>query len=104
MTKAPQRRRGGMNLTQASLSRPASTRVRGPVKPPIVDGALAEPPATMGILLAEDSAVYRHLISGHLNDWGFDLVVAKDGERGVDVSPGTGCSEAGSSRLGSPTG
>ncbi len=80
MTKAPQRRRGGMNLTQASLSRPASTRVRIPVKPPIVDGALAEPPATMGILLAEDSAVYRHLISGHLNDWGFDLVVAKDGE------------------------
>jgi two-component system cell cycle response regulator len=80
MTKAPQRRRGGMNLTQASLSRPASTRVRIPVKPPIVDGALAEPPATMRILLAEDSAVYRQLISGHLNDWGFDLVVAKDGE------------------------
>jgi DNA-binding response OmpR family regulator len=34
----------------------------------------------MKILLAEDSAVYRQLISGHLNDWGFDLVVAKDGE------------------------
>ncbi len=33
----------------------------------------------MKILLAEDSAVYRHLISGHLREWGFDLVIAKDG-------------------------
>jgi two-component system cell cycle response regulator len=33
----------------------------------------------MRILLAEDSAVYRHLISGHLKEWGFDLVIAKDG-------------------------
>jgi diguanylate cyclase (GGDEF)-like protein len=33
----------------------------------------------MRILLAEDSAVYRHLIVGHLKDWGFDLVIAKDG-------------------------
>jgi len=31
------------------------------------------------ILLAEDSAVYRHLITGHLNEWGFDFVCAKDG-------------------------
>jgi two-component system, cell cycle response regulator len=34
----------------------------------------------MKILLAEDSAIYRHLISTHLKEWGFDLVVAKDGE------------------------
>lgn len=34
----------------------------------------------MKILLAEDSAIYRHLITGHLKEWGFDLVVAKDGE------------------------
>ena len=33
----------------------------------------------MKILLAEDSAVYRHLISGHLKEWDFDLVTAKDG-------------------------
>jgi diguanylate cyclase (GGDEF)-like protein len=33
----------------------------------------------MRILLAEDSAVYRHLIVGHMKDWGFDLVIAKDG-------------------------
>ena len=33
----------------------------------------------MKILLAEDSAVYRHLISGHMKDWGFDFVIAKDG-------------------------
>jgi two-component system, cell cycle response regulator len=31
------------------------------------------------ILLAEDSAVYRHLIKSHLDEWGFDLVCAKDG-------------------------
>jgi DNA-binding response OmpR family regulator len=33
----------------------------------------------MRILLAEDSPVYRHLISGHLKERGFDLVIAKDG-------------------------
>lgn len=33
----------------------------------------------MTILVAEDSAVYRHLITGHLNKWGFDFVCAKDG-------------------------
>ena len=33
----------------------------------------------MTILLAEDSAVYRHLITGHLKEWGFEWVCAKDG-------------------------
>jgi diguanylate cyclase (GGDEF)-like protein len=33
----------------------------------------------MKILLAEDSPVYRHLISSHLRDWGFDLQIANDG-------------------------
>jgi two-component system cell cycle response regulator len=37
------------------------------------------------ILLAEDSAVYRHLITGHLNDWGFDYVCAKDGRAAWDL-------------------
>jgi two-component system, cell cycle response regulator len=32
------------------------------------------------ILLAEDSAHYRHLIKAHLTEWGFDLVCAKDGQ------------------------
>jgi two-component system cell cycle response regulator len=32
------------------------------------------------ILLAEDSAIYRHLIQTHLRDWGFNLVCAKDGK------------------------
>jgi two-component system cell cycle response regulator len=32
------------------------------------------------ILLAEDSAIYRHLIESHLKEWGFDFVCAKDGE------------------------
>ena len=35
--------------------------------------------STMKILLAEDPAVYRHLISSHLKEWGFDLQVATDG-------------------------
>ena len=34
----------------------------------------------MEILLAEDSAVYRHLITGHLDEWGFNLVCAHDGQ------------------------
>ena len=33
----------------------------------------------MKILLAEDSPVYRRLISESLKEWGFDLVVAEDG-------------------------
>lgn len=31
------------------------------------------------ILLAEDSALYRHMIGSHLTEWGFDFVCAKDG-------------------------
>jgi len=33
----------------------------------------------MRILLAEDSAVYRHLTGNLLREWGFDVVIAKDG-------------------------
>jgi two-component system, cell cycle response regulator len=32
------------------------------------------------ILVAEDSALYRRLITGHLNEWGFDFVCANDGQ------------------------
>lgn len=39
----------------------------------------------MMILLAEDSAVYRHLISSHLNDWGFDFVCTKDGREAWEL-------------------
>lgn len=35
--------------------------------------------SAMRILLAEDSAVYRHLIGGYLKEWGFDLAVATNG-------------------------
>jgi two-component system, cell cycle response regulator len=31
------------------------------------------------ILLAEDSRVYQHLISGYLREWGFDVELAQDG-------------------------
>jgi len=37
------------------------------------------------ILLAEDSPVYRHLITGHLNEWSFDFVCAKDGRAAWDL-------------------
>jgi diguanylate cyclase (GGDEF)-like protein len=39
----------------------------------------------MRVLLAEDSAVYRHLISSHLKGWGFDPVIAKDGAEAWSV-------------------
>jgi two-component system cell cycle response regulator len=37
------------------------------------------------ILLAEDSPVYRHLITGHLSEWSFDFVCAKDGRVAWDL-------------------
>jgi two-component system cell cycle response regulator len=37
------------------------------------------------ILLAEDSAIYRHLITGHLTEWGFDFVSAQDGREAWDI-------------------
>jgi len=37
------------------------------------------------ILLAEDSALYRHLITGHLNEWGFKYVCANDGREAWDL-------------------
>ncbi len=39
----------------------------------------------MTILLAEDSAIYRHLITGHLNEWGFDFIYTKDGREAWDL-------------------
>ncbi|HYM79109.1 MAG TPA: diguanylate cyclase [Candidatus Dormibacteraeota bacterium] len=41
--------------------------------------------ASMMILLAEDSALYRHLITGHLAEWGFDCICVKDGLQAWDV-------------------
>ena len=34
---------------------------------------------TGSILVAEDSAIYRHLIGAHLQEWGFRFACAKDG-------------------------
>ncbi len=39
----------------------------------------------MTILLAEDSAIYRHLITSHLNEWGFDFVCTKDGREAWEL-------------------
>src|SRR5437660_12139641 len=33
----------------------------------------------MRILRAEDSKVYRHLVTAFLRDWGFEVVIANDG-------------------------
>jgi diguanylate cyclase (GGDEF)-like protein len=37
------------------------------------------------ILVIEDSPVYRHLIVGHLREWGFEMVIAKCGEEGWKI-------------------
>jgi two-component system cell cycle response regulator len=37
------------------------------------------------ILLAEDSALYRSLIGGHLREWAFESVVVEDGQQAWDV-------------------
>src|SRR5579864_2549201 len=39
----------------------------------------------MTILLAEDSALYRHMITGHLAEWGFDFICANDGRQAWDL-------------------
>ena len=39
----------------------------------------------MRILLAEDSKVYRHLVTGFLRDWGFEVVIANDGSEAWDL-------------------
>jgi diguanylate cyclase (GGDEF)-like protein len=37
------------------------------------------------IVLAEDSALYRHMITGHLKEWGFDFVCVGDGREAWEV-------------------
>jgi hypothetical protein len=44
--------------------------------------------------------VYRHLITGHLNEWSFDFVCAKDGCAAWDLLTKTRRAEVGSARLG----
>ena len=46
---------------------------------PVVRREPGKQESTRKILLAEDSWVYRHLISGHLKEWGFDVQIAYDG-------------------------
>jgi two-component system, cell cycle response regulator len=41
------------------------------------------------ILVAEDSKVYRHLISNCLKEWDFDFVVASDGKEAWEIVEGT---------------
>jgi two-component system cell cycle response regulator len=39
----------------------------------------------MRILLAEDSKVYRHLVTAFLRDWGFEAVIANDGSEAWEL-------------------
>jgi two-component system cell cycle response regulator len=39
----------------------------------------------MKILLAEDSVIYRSLIEGLLREWGFDLIVAENGQKAWEI-------------------
>ncbi len=51
-------------------------------KTKVVEVEKASPPPKLAasILIAEDSAIYRHLIEGHLKEWNFDFLCAKDGK------------------------
>jgi len=42
------------------------------------------------ILLAEDSAIYRHLIEAQFKEWGFHYVLAKDGKEAWKLLSGQG--------------
>jgi len=37
------------------------------------------------VLVVDDSPIYRHLISAHLREWGFEVVLANDGVEGWKV-------------------
>jgi two-component system cell cycle response regulator len=73
-------RRAGSGLPQVVSStgkkRHASSAIR--------QGSVRQESSTT-ILLAEDSAIYRHLIGGHLREWGFNLQIANDGAAAWDL-------------------
>jgi len=70
---------GAPTLAEASSDRVVLSKVTGGNALPVGRQESGQQESTMKILLAEDSPVYRHLISGHLKEWGFDVAVAKDG-------------------------
>lgn len=41
-----------------------------------------DPKAHKRVLVIDDSPVYRHLIAGHLREWGFEVTVAESGAEG----------------------
>jgi len=76
MTKIVQQRSGSLSRNTESAE---GSRLHAESARPSVSSGASLGKSAKKILLAEDSAVYRTLISGHLNDWGFELVIAKDG-------------------------
>jgi two-component system cell cycle response regulator len=40
------------------------------------------------ILVVDDSPVYRHLITGHLREWGFEILLASGGDEGWKILEG----------------
>jgi len=75
------RKKGCGTITPANASGggyiSSSAGVRNAI--PVGQKESSKQESSMKILLAEDSPVYRHLISSHLKEWGFDLQVANDG-------------------------
>jgi len=43
------------------------------------------------VLVIDDSPVYRHLISGHLREWGFEVMTATSGVEGWEILRQPGC-------------
>ncbi len=76
---APKKGGGALTLADASGEGVVSSRSGECNAIPVGRRESREQESPMKILLAEDSAVYRHVISGHLKEWGFDLQIANDG-------------------------
>lgn len=79
MTMTPRNGREALALADASADRLVPSRAGAPQSIPVVRRESGKQESTMKILLAEDSPIYRHLISGHLKEWGFDVQIANDG-------------------------
>jgi len=71
--------REALTIADASADWVASSSAGADHAIPDVRRESGKQESTMKILLAEDSPIYRHLISGHLKKWGFDVQIANDG-------------------------
>lgn len=85
MRMPPKKVRAAVTLAEPSARTAVSAGV-GVCNPiPVGQKESGKQESRMKILLAEDSLVYQHLISGHLKEWGFDLQIAKDGAKAWEL-------------------